>query len=283
MKGMSTSRRGFLKASLAAGAATAIGPIAMAQDQADRFKLGAQSYTFRNFGLERALQQMQKLGLRYAEFYGKHIPPESSDEQLQAILNLCKEYQVTPIGFGVSRFTKDTDENRKQFEFGKKLGIKYISADPTPEAFDSLDKLVEEYSIAIAIHPHGPVGNNLHHWYSAEIIYDAVKDHHPLIGACLDTGHLIRSAQEPFGKKLDPAQQIRVMGARNFGIHLKDHDNKNKHDVIFGKGSLDVASVLQALREVKFEGGLNIEYEAHPDNPMPDMVECVKIVRDAMA
>ena len=45
----------------------------------------------------------------------------------------------------------------------------------------------------------------------------AVKDHNPLIGSCLDTGHLIRAAQ--LGKKLDPAQQIRLMGKRNFGIH----------------------------------------------------------------
>jgi len=35
------------------------------------------------------------------------------------------------------------------------------------------------------------------------------------------------------------------MGARNFGMHLKDHDNEKKHDVIFGKGVLNVAAVLR--------------------------------------
>ena len=53
-----------------------------------------------------------------------------------------------------------------------------------------------------------------------------MKDHHKLIGTCLDTGHLIRAAQ--LGEKLDPAQQVKVMGDRNFGMHLKDHDNKRK-------------------------------------------------------
>lgn len=275
-----TTRRSFLKAGVGLAGFLAAGS-ALAQQQ-ETFKLGAQSYTYRQFPLERALQQMQSLGLRYAEFFNGHIPVDSSDEQLQAILRLCKEYQVQPIGFGVSRFTADTDKNRPIFEFAKKLGIQYLSADPTPDSFDSLDKLVEEYQIAIAIHPHGPVGNKLHHWYSAEIIMEAVKDHHHLIGACLDTGHLIRSAQQPFMKTLDPAQQIRVMGKRNFGIHLKDHDNTTKHDVIFGKGSLDVKEVLKALTEVGFTGGLNIEYEANPENPTPDMVECVKITREAM-
>ena len=55
-------------------------------------------------------------------------------------------------------FTKDHDENKKIFEFGKALGLKAFSADPDPDSFDSLDKLCEEYKIAIAIHPHGPQG-----------------------------------------------------------------------------------------------------------------------------
>ena len=31
-----------------------------------------------------------------------------------------------------------------------------FSADPDPDSFDSLDKLCDEYKIAIGIHPHGP-------------------------------------------------------------------------------------------------------------------------------
>jgi sugar phosphate isomerase/epimerase len=186
-----------------------------------------------------------------------------------------------PAAAGVLPFSKDTDANRKHFEFARALGVKVLSADPAPDAFDSLDKLCEEYGVAVAIHPHGPIGNKLHHWYSAEIILEAVKDHHPLIGSCLDTGHLIRSAQAPFGKKLDPAQQIRVMGKRNFGIHLKDHDNARREDVIFGQGVLDVASVLAALREVGFDRSISIEYEAHPDNPTPDVEACLEVVKKA--
>ncbi len=178
-------------------------------------------------------------------------------------------------------FTRDDDANRKIFEFGKALGLKVLSANPTPDSFDSLDKMCAEYRIAIAIHPHGPVGGGkLHRWYSAEVILEAVKDHHPLIGSCLDTGHLIRAAQ--LGKKLDPAEQVRVMGARNFGLHLKDHDNERKTDVVYGKGTLDVAAVLKALRDVKFQGMISIEYEAHADNPSPDLVECLQVFKDSV-
>lgn len=241
--------------------------------------MGAQSYTWREFPLDQALSRMKELGLEYVEFATGHVPLSSTDAQLDAVKRLCAENGIAPAAAGVFPFTKSTDENRKVFEFGRKLGVKSLSANPTPDAFDSLDKLCEEYQISIGIHPHGPVGTKLHSWYSAEIILDAVKDHHPLIGSCLDTGHLIRCAQAPFHVKLDPAQQILLMGKRNFGIHLKDHDNEKREDVIYGQGSLDVAAVFEALRKVDFKGAISIEYEAHPENPSPDVAACLEVVR----
>jgi sugar phosphate isomerase/epimerase len=110
----------------------------------------------------------------------------------------------------------------------------------------------------------------------------AVKDHHKLIGACLDTGHLIRSAQEPFNEKLVPEEQVRVMKDRNFGMHLKDHDNQTKKDVIYGKGVLDVPAVLKALREVKFTYAISIEYEANEQEPTEDVKACVDIFRESV-
>lgn len=273
-------RRAFLgTTATAAIGALAVRSVTAADDFAG-FAVGVQSYTFREFDLEQMLKRTKELGLKSAEFYSKHIPPDSSPDKLKALLSVCKEYDVAPVGFGVSRFTKDHDANKKVFDFGKALGVKYLSADPDPESFDSLDKLCGEYKIAIAIHPHGPSGKGRHRWWSAEVILKAVKDHHELIGTCLDTGHLIRMQQ--LGEKLDPAQQVRVMGARNFAMHLKDHDNAKKEDVPFGDpaGVLDVAAVLKALREVKFKGHLAIEYEAHKDNPSPDMKKCVAHVKE---
>ena len=242
-----------------------------------------QSYTFRSFNLEQMLKRTKELGLKNAEFYSQHIPPDSSAEKIKDILKLCGEYEVTPVGFGVQRFTKDHDANKKLFDFGKALGVKYLSADPTMDSFDSLDKLCEEYAIAIAIHPHGPSGKGERHaWWSAEVIMKAVKDRHKLIGSCLDTGHLLRMAQ--LGEKLDPAHQVKVMGVRNFAMHLKDHDNMRKTDVVFGDpaGALDVAAVFKALKEMRFTGTVNIEYEASPEDPSPDMKKCVTYVNEAL-
>jgi sugar phosphate isomerase/epimerase len=282
----SLDRRTFLASSASSALALTTLPAFSAEEKKKKtedpfggFKVGAQSYTFRNFKLEQALQRMKKLGLKYGEFYQAHCPQTDKEASIKAFLKLCKEYDVTPLAWGVQRFTKDHDENKRIFDFGKALGLKMFSADPSKDAFDSLDKLCEEYKIAIGIHPHGPSGKNLHQWWSAEIIMKAVKDRHKLIGACLDTGHLIRCAQ--LGKKLDPASQVRVMGKRNFGMHLKDHDNKKRTDVVFGKGVLDVAAVLQALREVKFDGLISIEYEASPNEPSKDVAACIEVFKEA--
>src|SRR5436190_765038 len=281
------SRRQFLQPSAALGlsavASTAHAAVVRQEnDPFGGFTVGIQSYSYRMLTFERALEQIQMLGLRHVELYRGHVPTTATEAQIKAARNLLEKYRITPIAFGVERFTKDHAANRRLFTFARDLGVRYLSADPDPDSFDSLDKLVAEFNIGIAIHPHGPSGKQLHRWYSAEAIMEAVCNRHRLIGSCLDTGHLIRSAQEPFNRKLDSAQQVRVMGARNFGMHLKDHDNKRRTDVVFGRGVLNVPDVLRALREVKFAGYIAIEYEANAENPTPDIRACLDVFRDAV-
>ena len=38
----------------------------------------------------------------------------------------------------------------------------------------------------------------------------------------------------------------------------------------------------RALREVNFKGYISIEYEAHPEDPSPDMKACVEVFKDAV-
>ncbi len=277
-------RRCFLRLGAAAVGLAAGAPFAVADEKDDPFggfTLGVQSYTYRKFPIEAALKRVRDLGLHYLEISRSgHFSKGITPEQAAAVLKLCKEYEITPLAFGVQGFTKDHDANKKIFEVGKVLGIRMFSADPDPDSFDSLDKLCDEYKIAIGIHPHGPQKGKLHRWYSAEVILPAVKDHNALIGTCLDTGHLIRAAQ--LGKKLDPAEEVRAMGPRNFGLHLKDNDNEKDVNVVFGKGVLDVPAVLKALREVKFQGMISIEYEASADEPTEDVRACIQVFKDSV-
>ena len=280
------TRRRFLQTGAAAALGLAAVPKLFAADEtkADEFggfTLGVQSYTYRKFTIEQTLKHIHDLGLHHIEISRSgHFSKGMTPEQLTAVLKLCKEYDVTPLAFGVQHFSKDHDANKKVFELGKALGVRMFSADPDPDSFDSLDKLCEEYKIAIGIHPHGPQGKTLHRWYSADAILNAVKNHNTIIGSCLDTGHLIRAAQ--LGKKLDPAEEIRKMGPRNFGVHLKDHDNEKDTDVVFGKGVLDAPGVLRALRDVHFKGMISVEYEASAEEPTADVKACIDVFKESV-
>jgi inosose dehydratase len=285
---MTLSRRQFLAASAASAALGALAqpcsPAADAPQSYGSLNVGAQSYSFRKFDFERALKQYQTLGLKYAEFTRDHIPLKSTPAQLDALKKLCAEYGVQPIAYGVQSFKKNSDDNKRNFELAKRMGLKYLSADPDPDSFDDLDKLCEEYQIAIGIHPHGPSGSGrnmkMHRWYSAEVILPAVKDHNPLIGTCIDVGHILRCVL--MDKKLDPVQQIHMMGARNFGLHLKDFDPAKKKEVIVGQGALDVPGIVKVLKEIDFKGYVNLEYELNEQNPTADMAEGLKVLAAAV-
>ena len=300
MTNQKTTRRAFMQAGAVTAGLAALPALAAAQERSQPpaqpaqpatepvrdtfggFLVGIQSYSFRNFNLEQAMQRIADLGIRYVELYNGHLPLNSTDAQINAARALCFRHNITPIAFGVEGFTNDHAANRRKFEFARKLGVRYLSADPTPDSFDSLSSLAAEFGIAIGIHPHGPSGANLHRWWSSEQILPAVRNQHRLIGACLDTGHLIRSAQNPFNRRLDPAAEIRALGARNFGLHLKDHDNERRVDVVYGRGVLNVENVIRALREVNFQGYISIEYEANPANPTDDIRACLDVFRQAI-
>lgn len=269
------SRRHLLKAGAASAAAYAIGwPRRARADSQESFVLGIQSYSLRSFPVDKALADTQELGLHAIEFFGGHFPLDSNQEHIDRMNATLRQKNIKAMAHGVNGFGKDEKANRRIFEFAKKAGIRNISADPSPEAFDSLDKLVEEFDIRIAIHNHGPGAR----YNMVDDVLKAIQGRHKLIGACADLGHYIRSGE-------DPVEVIRKLQGRLYGIHLKDFDapKGNAKGVILGKGHLDVLEVFRALKKVEFpsDGALSIEYEEHAENPMADLRECVAIAREA--
>jgi inosose dehydratase len=234
------------------------------------FKMGLQSYSLRNFKLHEAMTRTTRdLGLHYWEAYPAHIPsdPEQAGHQREH----AEEHGVQVLGYGVVHFGKDQDANRKLFEFGKALGVSYFSADPDPESFDGLDKLVEEFGIGVGIHNHGP-GNR---YAMIDAISRAIKDHHEKIGCCIDTGHFLRSGE-------DPVHAAEVFGKRIFGVHLKDVKD-TKTFTVLGEGDLRTADLLRVLARQKYNNCLALEYEEKPEDPIEDIQASLAAVRKAVA
>src|SRR5439155_8502441 len=153
------------------------------------------SYSLRNYKLAEAIRHLQGMGVHYVEFAGTHLPPTASDEQIAETLKLCADDDLKPSAHGVNAFSKDHEKNKKIFEFAKKLGVRIIKANPRSDAetFASLDKLVAEFDMRIAIHNHGPRAL----YDKLDSVVKAIKDHDKRIGACVDCGHFLRSGDDP--------------------------------------------------------------------------------------
>lgn len=278
----SPSRRRFLStlshAALGLAAGSFLPRMARGADAADAwggFVMGMQSYTLRGFPVDKALEIIAELGLGSVEFAGTHLALAAKPEEIAHVQKKCGELKLKMLGHGVNRFTKDHEANRKIFLFAKQAGFKNLSADPDEDSFPSLEKLVAEFDIRIAIHNHGPK----HRYNKVADVLNVIKDRDPRIGACADLGHYIRSAEDPVGV-------IRQFQGRLYSVHLKDFAEQQDKTtgVILGKGHLDLVGVFQALKKVEFpqDGCLAIEYEEKPKDPTDDLKNCLAAVKEAL-
>jgi sugar phosphate isomerase/epimerase len=269
-------RREFLTtAAVGTGALLTTNTLLSAGEKSDPyggFKMGLQSYSLRGFDAKTALMHTRKLGLSYWEAYPRHVPMGTLPKHVAEQKALLKNAGVKLMAYGVLGFDTNETKARQAFDFAKAMGIVSLSANPKKDkaTFDLLDKLVEEYDVAIAIHNHGP-----------KALYDKisdvetmVKDRHPKIGACVDTGHYLRSSE-------DPVEAIERLGKRVFGVHMKDVKGTRLYKIL-GEGDLNVVGCLKALRKLKYANILSLEYEENPKNPLSDIEACLKAVRDGV-
>jgi sugar phosphate isomerase/epimerase len=268
------SRRQFLAASAAAVSSFCLtGPKLFAGsgkpdlkatlDTYSGFKMGIQSYSLREFNLARTIQRIADLGLHWAEFFPGHFNTDSNDAQMKEVKAQLASHRILLSVHGVHRFTADEAHNRRSFEFARRAGIPVLSANPLPASFPILHDLVQEFDIRIGIHNHGPNSN----YDLTSDSLEAVAKWDKRIGFCPDTGHCMRSGE-------DPVEMIHQLKDRLYGMHLKDHrriHRNNPRETILGEGALDLQGVCVALRKVGFDRPLSLECELNPKSPIADI------------
>jgi sugar phosphate isomerase/epimerase len=247
-------------------------------DEGSAIRLGLASYTFRN--LSRAqmigcLKQLNVLALN-AKDVKDHLPTDAQEEA-----GALADYAAVGIKLhaaGTIYFAKDEDADiRGKFEYCRRAGIGVIVAgDPAPETLPRLEKFVREYdTIRIAIHNHGPEDKL---WHSPLDVLKAVKGLDPRIGCCIDVGHTVRAGT-------DVVQAIHEVGARVFNVHMKDLTNfqSKESQVAVGEGIMPVKRIFEALSAINYKGFVDLEYEVHPDDPMPGVIGSFAYMRGVLA
>ena len=269
----------------------------LAGDACDKlgWQLAIHAYTFKNFSIFECIDKTASLGLKYMSLSGsvnldgkKPVKTvDISDKDLQAILDKTKAAGIKLVNIGVVQLPNNEAESRKVFEFAKKAGIDTLVAEPPDDALDLVEKLCKEYNIKVAIHDHPRPS----HYWNPDTVLAAVKGRTPLMGACADTGHWLRSG-------LDPVECLKKLEGRVIVLHFKDlvpddaanpgpdkkrKESKAMHDVPWGTGVGNVKAQMEELKKQHFHGAFCVEYEYHWDNSVPEIAECVKFFNKTAA
>jgi sugar phosphate isomerase/epimerase len=241
------------------------------------WKLAVHSYTFKNFTIFDAIDKTAALGVKYMSISGGVIlegtnritTVDLSDQQREAIDDKLKTDGFGNfVNIGVVQLPADETNSRKVFEFAKKWGIGILVAEPETNALDTVEKLCKEYNIKVAIHDH-PKGHSI--YWNPEAVLAAIKGRTPLMGACADVGHWMRSG-------LDPLECLKKLDGHIICLHFKDLNEygMNAQDVPWGTGIGKTRELMTELKRQKFHGAFCVEYEYHWDNSSPEIARCVK-------
>ena len=240
------------------------------------WRLGCQAWSFNSFTLYQAIDKTASLGLHAIEgndalVLSKERPTSRLNPSLPA--NLRKEVKakladsgVKMVSYGVCPLYKEMAASRQMFDFAKDMGIRTLVSEPPEDAFDTLDKLCEEYGINVSIHDHPKPS----HYWNPDTVLKVCQGRSKRIGACCDTGHWMRSG-------LVPVECLKKLEGRIISFHFKDLDRTGGelHDVPWGTGKCDTKGMLTEVYRQKIKPIFMIEYEYHWGNSLPEMAQCV--------
>jgi sugar phosphate isomerase/epimerase len=192
--------------------------------------------------------------LRYADDLGLSFP--QSHPHLRANV----------ASFDDEERRADIDRIVRHMDISAKLGVKIVTIHPgrffgepaeedaarvrelNVEGFREIRQRAEELDLAIGLENLGKHNPST----AAEMLdlIDAID--RPGIGVTFDTSHANIAG-------LDMPAAIRELGDRLTAVHISDNHGESDEHLIPGDGRIDWPPIMEALRDVGFEGTLNLE------------------------
>ena len=288
------TRREMLRTSLALGGAALFAPnlfSAVTIPENRRYTdqlgwtIGPQIYSFNRFPFDEALKMVAACGTPSFEvFVGQRVSrdinvsvgpdlmkPENS-EALKRVKDLLAETGCVMHAVGVC------GSDKAHFDFAAEFKIPLLNTEPNARDIEAVSKRADEYKIRVGLHNH-PYSS---YYWSPDVVLNHLKDAGPLVGACCDTGHWLRSKMNPQANfALSPLECIKKLKGKIVGFHIKDlklGEENRLSDIPLGQGDVGIADILKELatHKIDFKVPFSIEYEADWDNNQPKVAECVK-------
>ncbi len=240
------------------------------------FRLGVQSYCFRKFpSLDGLIDCLKKMELSFVELWPGHQSFEDDPADIRQALDTFARADIRLDAYGVVGLGSDEAKDRRCFELCREAGLRSFSGDARGDALQRVDRLCEEYGVNVALHNHGRE-HALGRYDQLQAELDRTS---PRVGVCLDTAWALDAGE-------DPLEGVDRFKDRLYGVHLKDFtfdDEGKPRDVIVGSGGLDLPGFLKRLDAVSYSGYLSLEFEGDPEDPLPAVSECVRVIKQAIA
>lgn len=253
---------------------------AKANESDTKWKMGVASWSFHKFPFAEALRKADSCDLKYMEIsagfeMGRDFNDTAfvllSPEGIRKAEKLMNENGIKMISTYADGST--VAEWKRNFEFAKRLGLLYITGEPSITLLASIDSLAALYHIPVALHNHWQGASQ---YWSADTVL-SITNRYTGIKACADIGHWVRSG-------LDPVECLRKLKGKILGVHLKDvseSGNSKAEDKVPGTGIIDFVKVAGELKRQRYDGMIYVECELNWYNNVPDVKESIRFFNAA--
>jgi len=232
-------------------------------------KVAGSTLSFSKQPLREALEKLAQLGFAFVDIGAiegwAHLKPSEMAAQPEAVAKelkrLCHEFQLTPVAFNAGLGADAPVEQQRRLrglcQVAQILGIPVITLGTTPrgtplekevQRWRRLTKVAKEFGITLSFEPHfSQIAEN-------PKIALALVEQVPGLRITLDPSHFAIQ-----GLRLN---DYRFLLPYVTHVHLRDAGKKGWEEVQvpMGSGVVEFAAIVQALKEIGYEGALSCEY-----------------------
>ena len=274
---------GLVAAGLASAPLARLGAWPVQASKIAGVRVGTQSYSFRDRGLDEAIAGIKAAGLSYCELWSGHVEsrsaipvPEGGDrreatrqwrmaestrEMFRTIRRKFDEAGITLTSYDVPFNSSFTDEEiAGTFELAKALGVGVVTSSARVSVAERLQPHAAKANIKVGFHNHSRIAPDE---FATPGDFATALKAGPNMAITLDIGHFTAA-------NFDALAFLDEHHDRIVSMHIKDRKRDQGATVPFGEGDAQVAAVLRRLRDRKWDipAHIEFEYKANTDDEM---------------
>ena len=250
-------------------------------------QIGAQSYSFRDRGLDEAIKGFVEIGLSSCELFSGHLEPKGLDRAgmrnwrlttpMQFFTLTGEKFKAAGIDLYALNYSfRDdfTDEEIKRgFEIAKALGARAITASSNVSTVKRIDPFARQYKMRVGVHNHSNIKPN--EFATPDDFSKAMAGMSEYICINLDIGHFTAA-------NFDAVDFLNKNHDKIVALHIKDRKRNQGANVPFGQGDTPIKPVLELLMKNKWKIPANIEYEYNGSDTVTEVKRCYEFCRKAL-